>query len=96
MAVAGIVDQDIDRAVSGFYLRHCAIDSVELGDVQDHAMGTLRGESLEGLQRRLTAYGANDTVARCKRLLRQGVAQAAAHAGDEEGFFLSCMVNSTG
>ncbi|MOA23852.1 hypothetical protein D3C78_1445000 [compost metagenome] len=86
MAVAGIVDQDIDRAVSGFYLRHRAIDSIELGDIQDHAMGTLRGERFEGLQRRLTAHGADDTVARCKCFLRQGVAQATAHAGDEEVF----------
>ncbi len=86
MAVAGVVDQHIDRAVGRFDGRHDTIDPVEIRDIQQHDVCVVDGQRLKGLQVGFAAHGADDAVAGSQRFFGQRVAEAAADAGDEEGF----------
>jgi hypothetical protein len=86
VTVAGVVDQHIDRAVGRFDGRHDAFDAVEVRDVQQHAVRIIDRKSLKGLQIGFVAHGPDDAVAGIQRFLGQRVAEAAADAGDEEGF----------
>lgn len=86
MAVASIVHQHIGRAVAGLDFSHCAVDALEIGDIQQHAMSVGWVELFEGLQVRLGAHGTDDAMAGAEGFPGEGMAEAAADASDEEGF----------
>lgn len=84
MAVAGIVDQHVDRPMLVFRVADDIIDPVELGDVAEGRPQARQGFG-ERCQRRLRAHGADHPVTGLKSRSSDGEPEAGIRSGDEEG-----------
>ncbi|GAB6389330.1 hypothetical protein STUTZSP0542_28690 [Stutzerimonas marianensis] len=86
MAIARIVDQHIHGAVLGLHLGDHRVDDIEVGHIQQHSMGPLRRQRLEGCSGGFTANSADYSMALAERFFGQGLTEAAADARNKQGF----------
>ena len=85
MAIAGVVDEHVDRADAGLDRGHRRRDPHGVGDVEDHRM-RVRAERFERLDVARLAHGPDDDMAVLQGRLRQRAAESGRNAGDEKCF----------
>ncbi|MDQ1133964.1 hypothetical protein QE386_002559 [Pseudoxanthomonas winnipegensis] len=88
VAIAGIVDQHIDRAELGLDALDDRRDRHGVGDVQHAGDGAARRQGFERVGRLRAAHRADHAMAGGQRRLGERAAEAAADTGDEQLFGL--------
>ena len=91
MTIAGVVDQDIDRAHVCLDLAHGRVDGIEVRDVDDHPVGALAVQSFKCKPLFFTPHRADHSVSGLQRGFGKGAAETCAGAGDQESLRLCVL-----
>ena len=82
MTIAGVVDQDIDRAHVRLNLTHGRVDCIEVRDVNDYRVGAVAVQSFKCNPLVFTPHCADHGVSGLQRGFSKGATETCTGAGD--------------
>lgn len=91
MTIAGVVDQDIDRAHVRLDLAHGRVDGIEVRDVDDHPVGAPAVQSFKCNPLFFTPHRSDHGVSGLQRGFGKRAAETCAGAGDQENLVLRIL-----